>query len=235
MSKKEPKTNKNGLSLSLSCITGDYRAEESSMRHEAGTPLVAKEAASAASQLLMTAGMNGHDPIAYEWTVRQAFRYCTHLQISMDTHTHTLWDMARWCNPLVFCVSYSPPPQPCWDYAAGQSDFGPLSSDDARWMTGVWVSEVAMPCSRPTVHWVAQPTVLAGSAPRCQNLLGLPFLQPVTGHHSPGKTGQEPEPGVLGRGSCREWRRHLCLEETDVCSGTSPKADAQRTPLWWHC
>lgn len=119
MSKKEPKTNKNGLSLSLSCITGDYRAEESSMRHEAATPLVAKEAASAASQLLMTAGMNGHDPIAYEWTVRQASRYCTHLQISMDTHTHTLWDMARWCNPLVFCVSYSPPPPTvlglrCW-------------------------------------------------------------------------------------------------------------------------
>lgn len=82
------------------------------MRREAATPSVAVAAASAASQLLMTAGMNGHDPIAYEWNVRQASRYCTHLQISMDTHTHTLWDMARWCNPLVFCVSYPPPHPP---------------------------------------------------------------------------------------------------------------------------
>lgn len=55
----------------------------------------------------MTTGMNGHDPIAYEWNMRVS-TYCTHVHISMcahgHTYTHALLDMARWCNPLVFPV-----------------------------------------------------------------------------------------------------------------------------------
>lgn len=68
--------------------------------------------------------MNEHETFTYMCAHKHAWT-----QTRIQTHTHSLLDMARWCNPLVFPVFHIFPLL-CWDYAVVQSDFGPLSSDD---------------------------------------------------------------------------------------------------------
>lgn len=150
------------------------------------------------SQLLMKAW---HDPIAYKWNMRHQMgiylQYtCAHKHANAQTHicTHALLDMARWCNPSVFCVFhfffFSPP---VLGLCCCPIRFGPTlqrwcDMNDRR--VGGCLRQACR--SRHTVR-CAGCKCSTKSKP-----LWLLFVEPLTDHHCAGKRRVEPEPGPLG-------------------------------------
>lgn len=65
-------------------------------------------------------------------------------QMHTDIHAQVLLDEARWCNPLVFSAFHIFSPAALGLELPVQSDFGPLSSDDARCMAARLVGEAGM-------------------------------------------------------------------------------------------
>lgn len=165
----------------------------------------------------------------WDWTST----YCTRVHISMRAHRHTytraLLDMSRWCNPLVFPAFHIFFPLLCWDYAVVQSDSGPLSSDDGRWMTGGWVRQA---CSGCTVRWFAQHTVLAVNTQRCQicccchlfitvqvrdGIVQSQVCQEKCVWHQKASSGKEQDIHVWRKqifklNSCLKFSKHSCTE-----------------------